>query len=172
MKDIRIPLENQVGELGMGYKVLQGNIAFGKLSISALALGRAQGALECAIDYASNKTRRGIPITSYGTMQYRLAEMEINVEAIRNMVYRLAWIASNWTDLAQVAKESAKTKSFATRMATKVCQDGMQAMGSYAPMREYRIEQLYRDCMVGELIEGVDDVQHMIVASHMGFPRK
>ena len=172
MKDIRIPLENQVGELGMGYKVLQGNIAFGKLSISALALCRAQGALECAIDYASNKTRRGIPITSYGTMQYRLAEMEINVEAIRNMVYRLAWIASNWTDLAQVAKESAKTKSFVTRMATKVCQDGMQAMGSYAPMREYRIEQLYRDCMVGELIEGVDDVQHMIVASHMGFPRK
>lgn len=168
MKDIVIPAENQVGELGLGYKILQGNIAFGKLSISSLALGRAEAALECAVDYAKNKTRRGVPISNYGTMKYRLADMEARLEAARNMVYRLAWIATNATDLNKVAMESAKTKIIATRTATEVCRDAMQCMGSYAPMKEYRVEQLYRDSMIGELIEGVDDVQHIIVAGHMG----
>ncbi len=168
MKNIRIPAKNQIGDLGGGYKILRQNIAFGKLSISALALGRAQGSLEIAVDYAKNKTRRGVPISNYGTMKYRLAEMEINTEAVRTMVYRLAWIASNWTDLDQIAKESAKTKSFVTRVATDVCRDALQVLGSYAPMKEYRVEQLYRDSCIGELIEGVQDVQHMIIAGHMG----
>ena len=168
MKDIRIPKSNLLGEVGKGYKVLQANIAFSKLSIAASATGRAQAALDCAIDYAKNKTRRGVPISNYGSMQHRIADMYVRVEAIRAMMHRLAWIADTWTDDGEIARESAATKIFTVNECAKVCEDALQCMGSYGTMREYKVESFVRDSLIGEIVEGSDDVQHAIVASRLG----
>ena len=168
LKDVRVPKDAVIGELGKGYKILQGNIAFGKLSICAQSLGRAQGALEIAQDWAMTKTRRGVPVAQYGSLQHRIADMAIKVEAIRAMVYRLAWIADNWTDLGDIARESAKTKVFAVTECTNVARDAMQILSSYGTVREYRVEGIVRDSLMSEVIEGCDDVQHAIIASRMG----
>ena len=168
MKGIRIPKSNLLGEVGKGYKVLQANIAFSKLSIAASATGRAQAALDCAIDYAKNKTRRGAPISNYGSMQHRIADMYVRVEAIRAMMLRLAWIADTWTDDGEIARESAATKIFTVNECAKVCEDALQCMGSYGTMREYKVESFVRDSLIGEIVEGSDDVQHAIVASRLG----
>lgn len=168
LKDVRIPKENVLGEVGKGYKVLQANIAFSKTSIAASALGRAQAALDCAVDYVLNKTRRGVPISNYGSMQHRVADMAVKVEAIRAMAYRMAWISDTWTDFGEIAREAAKTKIFAVAECTNVCRDAMQCLGSYGVIMEYKVEGLLRDSLLAEIIEGTDDVQHAIVASSMG----
>lgn len=172
LEDVRIPKENILGEPGKGFRALTANIAFGKLSVSTIAMGRAAGALEAAIEFAEGRTRRGIPITSYPTLQYRLADMAARLETIRTMVYRLAWIAENWTDYDAIAREAAKTKLVVTRDATEICHDAMQVCGSYGATLENRVEGMMRDCSLLELVEGVDDVQHVIVAHNMGLKLK
>ena len=172
LKDVRVPKDAVIGEMGAAYKILQANIAFGKLSICAQSLGRAQAALEIAMDWAMSRTRRGVPIAQYGSLQHRVADMAMRVEAIRAMTYRMAWIADNWTDLTAVATESAKTKIFAVNECTNVCRDAQQVLSSYGTVREYRVEQLVRDSIMSEVVEGCDDVQHAIVASNMGIKVK
>lgn len=172
LEDVRIPKENILLEPGMGYRALTANIAFGKLSVSTVAMGRAEGALEAAIEFAQGRTRRGIPITSYPTLQYRLADMAARLESIRTMVYRLAWIADNWSDFGEIARESAKTKIVVTHDATQICRDAMQVCGSYGATLENRVEGAMRDCNLLELVEGCDDVQHVIVAHNMGLKLK
>ncbi len=167
LEDVRIPKENILLGPGKGYAALTANIAFGKLSVSTVALGRAQGAFEEAIKFAEGRTRRGIPITSFPTLQYRIAEMSAHLEAARNAVYRMAWIADNWSDFGEIARESAKTKLFVTRTASKICRDAMQVCGSYGACLENKVEGMMRDCSLLELVEGVDDVQHVIVAHNM-----
>lgn len=172
LEDVRIPKENILLGPGKGFAALTANIAFGKLSVSTIALGRAQGAFEEAVKFAEGRTRRGIPITTYPTLQHRIAEMAATLEPMRLAVYRLAWIADNWTDFGEIARESAKTKLFVTRNATQVCRDAMQVCGSYGACLENKVEGMMRDCSLLELVEGVDDVQHVIVAHNMGLKFK
>lgn len=167
LEDVRIPKENILIGPGKGFMALTANIAFGKLSVSTIALGRAEAALDEAIKFAEGRTRRGIPITTYPTLQYRIAEMAARLNPMRLAVYRLAWIADNWTDFNAIARESAKTKLFVTREATTVCRDAMQICGSYGVTLENKVEGMLRDCNLLELVEGVDDVQHVIVAHNM-----
>lgn len=168
MNNIRIPKENILLGPGKGYQVLQANIAFGKLSVVALALGAAQGALECAMEYSVGRTRRGVPIWNYPTMQHRIADMAARVESIRMMVYRMAWIAEMSKDYGVIARESAKTKIIACEGAIRVCQDAMQCCGSYGATVECRVEGMMRDAVLLSMVEGVDDVQHVIVAHALG----
>lgn len=172
LEDVRIPKENILLAPGKGFAALTANIAFGKLSVSTIALGRAQGAFEEAVKFAEGRTRRGIPITTYPTLQHRIAEMAATLEPMRLAVYRLAWIADNWSDFGEIARESAKTKLFVTRNATQVCHDAMQVCGSYGACLENKVEGMMRDCSLLELVEGVDDVQHVIVAHNMGLKFK
>lgn len=170
LKDVRIPVENVLGEVGKGFQILQQNIGFGKISISAVALGRAQGALEESIKYAKERTQRGKPIANFPTMQARLADMASKVEACRWLVYRLGYMASQAKtseERMQLAKQSALTKLFVTGTSADVVRDAMQVHGSYGMMKEYRVEVLYRDSIVAELIEGVKDVQRIIVGSSL-----
>ncbi|GHT78089.1 butyryl-CoA dehydrogenase [Actinomycetota bacterium] len=166
LDDVRIPKENMLGELGKGFMILQQNVGFGKISISAVALGRAQGALEASIEYAKTRIQRGKPITSFPTLRFRLANMAAKVEACRWMVYRLGFLASQAKTpelRAALAIESAKTKLFVTENSYDVVRDAVQVHGSYGVTKEFKVEIMLRDCAVAELIEGVKDVQAMLV---------
>jgi alkylation response protein AidB-like acyl-CoA dehydrogenase len=166
LNDIRIPKENVLGEIGKGFMILQQNIGFGKISISACALGRAQGALEESIKYAKERMQRGKPIASFPTLRARLANMAAKVEACRWLLYRLGYLASNATtsdDRAVLAVQSAMTKLFITENSYDVVRDAVQIHGSYGLMKEFRVEILIRDASVAEIIEGVKDVQQVLV---------
>lgn len=163
LKDVRIPAENMLGEKGQGFSLLIQNIAYGKLSISAVALGRAQGALEDSIKYAKEKTKRDKPIAQFATMQARLSNMAIKTEAARWLTYRLAYLADNVNDRFQLAREAALTKQFVTETSMDVVRDAIQVHGSYGVMKGYKTEIFYRDAVIGEIIEGTKDLQHMII---------
>lgn len=168
LKDVRVPQENVLGEVGKGFQILQQNIGFGKISICATALGRAQGALEESIKYAKERTQRGKPIANFPTLQARIADMAAKTEAIRALVYRLGYLASQAKTSEErmaLAKQSALTKLFATEASMDVVRDAMQVHGSYGIMKGYRVEVLYRDAIISELIEGVKDLQRIIVGS-------
>ncbi len=167
MKDIRIPKENILGEPGSGFNVLLQNITYGKMGVSANAVGRAQGALEEAIKYITEKNHRGEPISKFPTMRARIATMEAKVQAARMLVYRLADLAQQKVDPIRLAKESAMTKLFAGEASMDVVREALQAHGSYGVVKEYRIEMLYRDAILGEVVEGSKDLQQMIVANYM-----
>jgi Acyl-CoA dehydrogenases len=167
MKDIRIPKDNILGKPGMGFNVLLQNITYGKLGVSANALGRAQGALEEAVKYISEKRHRGEPISKFPTMRARIATMEAKVQAARMLVYRLADLTQQKVDPVQLAKESAMTKLFVGEASMDVVREALQAHGSYGVIKEYRVEMLYRDAILGEVVEGSKDLQQMIVANYM-----
>jgi alkylation response protein AidB-like acyl-CoA dehydrogenase len=170
LKDVRVPRENVIGEIGKGFEILLQNIGYGKISISAVALGRAQGALEESIKYAKGRLKRGKPIANFPTLQARLADMAAKVEASRWLLYRTAYMASNAktpNERMELAKQSALTKLFVTEASMDVVRDAMQIHGSYGIMKGYRVEVLYRDAIIGELVEGVKDLQRMIVGHNL-----
>lgn len=165
LKDIRIPVENLLGERGKAFPMLIQNVAFGKIGLCAMALGRAQGALEESIKYAKEKTKRGKPIAQFATMQNRLAQMAGKVEAARWLTYRLAYLLDTVSDRAYLAKEAALTKQFVTETSMDIAREAVQVHGSYGVMKGYQVEIFYRDAIIGEIIEGSKDVQNMIVGS-------
>lgn len=167
LKDVRIPSENMLGAPGQGFNILIRNISYGKLGVSSNALGRAQGALEEAFNYVKEKRHRGEPISKFPTMKARLATMTAKVEAARWLVYRLAYLAETGCDPYQFAKESALTKVFVGEASMDVVREALQAHGSYGVIEDYRIEMIYRDAILGEVVEGSKDLQLMIIADYM-----
>jgi butyryl-CoA dehydrogenase len=162
LKDVRIPKTNLVGPEGKGYRMLTESIAYGKLNVSACLLGIGGAALDEAIKYAKEKTARGKPIGNFQTIQWLVADIETQVEAARWLTYRLACLASQSRDIRH---DSALTKLFASEMATEVASKALEVHGSYGYTKEFKVERLYRDAKFGEIVEGVSEIQRVIVAA-------
>jgi butyryl-CoA dehydrogenase len=164
LKDVRIPKANLVGPEGKGYRMLTESIAYGKLNVSACLLGIGEAALDEAIKYAKEKTARGKPIGNFQTIQWLLADIETQVAAARWLTYRLAYLASQGGDIRH---DSALTKLFASEMATEVTSKALEVHGSYGYTKEFKIERLYRDAKFGEIVEGVSEIQRVIIAASL-----
>ncbi|NPV90594.1 MAG: acyl-CoA dehydrogenase [Firmicutes bacterium] len=164
-KDVRVPAANLIGEKGKGYPILQAGISYGKIGVSSTSLGGIQRALEESIKYAKEKIHRDKPIAKFPTIQRMVADIAIKVEAARWMTYRLAYLADNMKNSVLFAKESALTKTFVTETAVDVARLAVQLHGSYGVMKDYVVERIYRDVVIGEIVEGVNDMQRMIVAA-------
>jgi butyryl-CoA dehydrogenase len=164
LKDVRIPKANLLGSEGKGYRMLTELIAYGKVNVSACLLGIGEAALDEAIKYAKETTARGKPIANFQTIQCLIADIETQVEAARWLTYRLAYLASQGGDIRH---DSALTKLFASEMATAVTNKALQVHGSYGYTKEFKIERLYRDARFGEIIEGVSEIQRVIIAASL-----
>lgn len=164
LKEVRIPKANLLGPAGKGYRLLTELIAYGKLNVSALLLGIGEAALDEAIKYAKEKTARGKPIGNFQTIQWLIADIDTQVEAARWLTYRLACLASRKADIRHA---SALTKLFASEMATEATRKALQVHGSYGYTKEFKIERLYRDAKAGEIVEGVSEIQRVIIAASL-----
>lgn len=164
LKDVKVPAENTLGAPGMGYTILQVGISFGKVGVSSCALGCILCAYEEAIKYAKEKTHRDQPIAKFATIQDHIAEIAIKYEAARWMTYRLGWLADNVRDPRQFAKEAAAVKTFVCETGVDVVRLAMAVHGSYGLTSDYKIQRLWRDSIIGPQIEGVTDMQKVIVA--------
>lgn len=164
LKDVRVPKANLLGPEGKGYRMLTELVAYGKLNVSASLLGIGEAALDEAIKYAKEKTARGKPIANFQTIQWLLADIETQVEAARWLTYRLAYLASQGADIRH---DSAVAKLFASEMATEVTSKALQVHGSYGYTKEFKIERLYRDARVGEIVQGVSEIQRVIIAASL-----
>lgn len=163
-KDVRVPAGNVLGKIGGGFPVLTYGIAFGKVGISSTALGGILSAYEESVKYAKEKTHRGAPIAKFQSIQLRIADLAIKYEACRWLTYRLGCLANDAKDPVLFAKEAALTKTYVCDTFVDAARTAIDVHGSYGLMNDYKVTRLYRDAILGPQVEGVADMQKMIIA--------
>jgi len=163
--DCRVPQENLLGDEGEGFtgslKILDG----GRISIAALALGMAQGALDAAIKYAKQRKQFGQPISEFQAIQFKLADMATEVEAARLLVYQAAWLADK--NNVRFTRESSMAKLFASEVAVRVANECVQIHGGYGFIKDYPAEKFYRDVKLCTIGEGTSEIQKLVIARQL-----
>jgi hypothetical protein len=163
--DCRVPQENLLGDEGEGFtgslKILDG----GRISIAALALGMAQGALDAAIKYAKQRKQFGQPISEFQAIQFKLADMATEVEAARLLVYQAAWLADK--NSVRFTRESSMAKLFASEVAVRVANECVQIHGGYGFIKDYPAEKFYRDVKLCTIGEGTSEIQKLVIARQL-----
>jgi butyryl-CoA dehydrogenase len=162
---VRVPVGNRSGEEGSGFKQAMITLDSGRISIGALALGIAQGALNEALAYAKDRQQFGQPIGKFQAVQFMLADMSMQIQAARHLVYH----AARLRDAHQEFKlEACYAKLYASEVATKVCLDAIQILGGYGYTRDYPVERMLRDAKLCEIGEGTSQVQRLVIAKQLG----
>jgi len=157
----RIPLENLIGEEGMGYKIALSGLEGGRIGIASQAVGMARAAYEAALAYAKDRESFGKAIFEHQAVQFRLAEMAMKVEAARQLILH----AASMKDAGlPCLKEAAMAKLFASEMAERVVSDAMQVFGGYGYVADFPVERIYRDVRVCQIYEGTSDIQKILIA--------
>jgi len=157
-----IPKENLLGEEGRGFSYAMITLDHTRPTIGAQALGIAQGALDYVIKYAKQRVQFGAPIANLQAIQFMLADMAIQVEAARAMVYRTASaIDHKVPDLTYL---SAISKTFASDVAMKVTTDAVQIMGGYGYIKDHPVERMMRDAKITQIYEGTNQIQRVVIS--------
>ena len=129
-----------------------------------LALGIAQGALNYAKEYAKQRIQFGRPIADLQGIQFMLADMAMQIEAARNLIYRAVSLIDDGTPDPMI---SAMSNCFATDVAMKVTTDAIQVLGGYGYMRDYPVERMFRDAKLLQIVEGTNQVQRVVIARNL-----
>ncbi|MBA7665053.1 Acyl-CoA dehydrogenase [subsurface metagenome] len=161
-EDCFIPAENIIGKEGMGFILTMKLLDRSRPGLGAQAMGLAQGALEAAVDYAKKRVQFGHPIFAQQAVQQMLAEMAMQVEAARALVYATARMID--AGVKDFTKESAMCKVFASDVAMRVTTDAMQVFGGVGYMRDYPIEKMFRDAKITQIYEGTNQVLRNVIA--------
>lgn len=161
--DCRIPAENLLGREGLGFIVAMKTFDHSRPGVAAQALGIAQRALDEAVKYTHERRQFGRAISSFQGIQFMLADMAIQIEAARALIYS----ASRMIDsgVKNIAKASAMCKTHASDTAMNVTTDAVQILGGYGYMKEYPVEKLMRDAKITQIYEGTNQIQRGVIAS-------
>ena len=159
--DCRIPKGNRIGKRGAGFvgamKILDG----GRVSISALGVGLAQGAYEASLNYCKQRRQFGQRISEFQAIQHKLTDMATEIEAARLLTFRAAWMLDQGQ---RVTKESSIAKLFSSEMAVRVANEAVQVFGGYGFTKDYPVEKYYRDVKLLTIGEGTSEIQRMVIA--------
>lgn len=157
----RIPKENILGKEGMGFVVAMKTLDQTRTGVGAQGVGVAQGAFEEAVKFARQRHQFGHPIISFQAVQHMLADMAMQIEAARSLVYSVSRCVDSGAK--DISKESAMAKTFATDVAMKVTVDAVQVMGGSGYMREYPVEKMMRDAKILQIYEGTNQIQRNVI---------
>ncbi|MEP1767641.1 MAG: acyl-CoA dehydrogenase family protein [Sulfitobacter sp.] len=160
-----IPSGNLVGEEGSGFKYAMKGLDGGRLNISACSLGAAQMALTKTLDYMGERQAFGKPIDQFQGLQFRLADMEIELQAARVFLRQAAWKLD--TAAPDATKHCAMAKKFVTEVGSRVVDQCLQLHGGYGYLADYGIEKLVRDLRVHQILEGTNEIMRVIVSRDM-----
>jgi butyryl-CoA dehydrogenase len=161
-ENCRVPVANRIGEEGHGLKVALGSLDGGRVGIAAQALGLAQGAMEAAVKYAKQRKTFGKTIAEYQAIQWMLADMQMEIEAARMLVYQAAWTRD--AGGARSGAIASRAKLYASEMANRVAAKAVQVHGSVGYSRETDVERYYRDARVLTIYEGTSEMQRTVIA--------
>jgi short-chain 2-methylacyl-CoA dehydrogenase len=164
-KDSRVPKGNLLGERGKGFQQFLEILDGGRISVAAMGVGLAQGAYDLAFKYAQEREQFGKPIASFQAIQFQFADMAVEIEAGRNLVYKAAWLKDEGRAFA---KEAAMAKLYTGELSHRVVNQALQIHGGYGFMDESAISRLYRDQKILEIGEGTNEVQRMVIAKRLG----
>ncbi|MGG5254245.1 acyl-CoA dehydrogenase family protein [Neobacillus sp. SM06] len=165
LENVSVPKENLLGEEGNGFKQFLATLDGGRIGIGAMAVGIAQGAFEKSLHYAKQRKQFGQSLSSFQAIQFKLADMAMQIELARTLVYKAAWLKDQGR---KFKKEAAMAKLFASEMCMKVCDQAVQIHGGYGYMREYQVERFFRDAKLLEIGEGTSEIQRMVIAREIG----
>jgi short/branched chain acyl-CoA dehydrogenase len=164
LDDCRVPKSNVIGEVGKGYKIAIETLNEGRIGIGAQMLGLAQGALDHALAYAKQRKQFGKMIAEFQGVQFDLAEMAVEVEAARLMVYNAARLRDAG---APFVTEAAMCKFFASQVAERVASRAVEVLGGVGFTKDYPVEKLYRDAKIGRIYEGTSNMQRVTIAKQI-----
>lgn len=162
---VRVPKENLLGDSEKGFKQFLYTLDGGRISIAALAVGIAQAALDKALAYAKQRVQFGKRISDFQAIQFKLADMAMEIELARNMVYKAAWLKDHQKPFT---KEAAYAKLFASEMSFRASNQAIQIHGGSGYMREFEVERYLRDAKLLEIGEGTSEIQRLIIARQLG----
>ena len=163
--DARVPEENLLGPRGMGFKQFLQTLDGGRISVSAMGVGLAQGALDEALSYAKERKAFGQPISKYQAIQIKLADISTEIEAARLLTYKAA-IEKDAGENFNLTAAQAKLKT--GRLAVRAVEEAVQIHGGYGYIEEYPVCRFYRDAKILTIGEGTDEVQQMVIARSLG----
>ena len=163
-EDMRIPVENLLGEEGEGFKIAMANLNTGRIGIATQALGIAEAAFEAAVGYAKERVQFGKPIAANQGVGFKLADMGTAVEASRLLVYRAASMRDKGLPCG---KEASMAKLFASKTAVDVAIEAVQVFGGYGYTEDYPVERYFRDAKITEIYEGTSEIQRIVISKHL-----
>jgi alkylation response protein AidB-like acyl-CoA dehydrogenase len=159
---VRVPAENVIGEVNHGFKVAMGTLDRSRLGVAAQALGIAQGATDYAAAYARERRQFGKPINAFQAIQFKLADMETQCAAGRELLYQACAKVDRGD--ADVGKYSAMAKLFCSDVAMNVTVEAVQVLGGYGYVKEYPVERMLRDAKITQIYEGTNEIQRLVIA--------
>ena len=168
--NVEVPRENLLGKEGDGFKIAMSTLDGGRIGIAAQALGIAQGAYESALDYSKERVQFGKPIAAQQSLAFKLADMATKLRCARFLIYSAAELKEHH---APYGMESAMAKMYASDIALEVTNDAVQIHGGAGFMKGMEVERAYRDAKITTIYEGTNEIQRVVIASHiLGKPPK
>src|ERR1700678_400631 len=161
-EDVRVPEENVIGQVGKGMSVALGTLERTRLGAAAQAVGIAQGATDYAVAYARERRQFGQAINEFQAIQFKLADMEIQTAAGRELLYKACAMAEQ--QHPQRGKYSSMAKVFASDTAMAVTVEAVQVLGGYGYVKEYPVERMMRDAKITQIYDGTNEIQRLVIA--------
>jgi butyryl-CoA dehydrogenase len=162
LNDCEVSLDDRLGEEGQGLKIALSALDGGRIGIAALSVGLAQGALEEAVKYARQRRAFGKSIADFQAIQWMIADMQMEIEAARALLYNAAWLKD--AHPTRLGTAASRAKLYASEMANRVAAKAVQIHGSVGYSRETDVERMYRDARVLTIYEGTSEIQRIIIA--------
>jgi butyryl-CoA dehydrogenase len=159
--NLRVPASQRLGQEGEGFKIALSTLDGGRIGIAAQAVGIAQGSLDAALKYARERQQFGQPISNFQAIQFYLADMAMEIDAARLLVFKAAWTKEN---RKRYTLEAAQAKLYASEMAQRVTNKALQIHGGYGYIREYNVERFFRDARITEIYEGTSEIQKLVIS--------
>jgi acyl-CoA dehydrogenase len=162
--DLRVPLDAMVGKEGEGFKYAMATFDHSRPEIGAIAIGVSQRALDECLKYSRQRSAFGQPIASFQAIQFMMADMAVNIEAMRLLTYKAAWLVDRGETPNAI---SSYAKLFGSEACMKITTDAVQIFGGYGYMKDYPVEKLMRDAKLLQIYEGTSQIQHVVIARNL-----
>ncbi len=163
--DCVVPKVNLLGKRGDGFHQMLATLDGGRLSIAAMGLGGSQAAFELGLQYANSRNQFGRPIASFQVNAFKLADMALEIELARNLLYKVCWLREKGRP---ITKEAAMAKLFCSEVMGRCVHHAVQLHGGYGLMKDYEVERLYRDQRILEIGEGTSEILRIVIARNIG----
>jgi butyryl-CoA dehydrogenase len=164
LEDVEVPVENRLGDEGRGFVNFMQTLDAGRVGIAALSLGIAEGALEQALKYSTERKQFGQAIGSFQGVAFQLADMATEIEAGKHLTYHAAWLAQHGKPYR---KEAAMAKLFCSELAMRATIKAVQIHGGYGYTKDYPVERMMRDAKVCEIGEGTSEIQRIVISRQL-----
>ena len=163
-EELRVPHENVLGKVGEGFIPFMKSLDMGRLTLGAAGLGGAQGALDAAVRWAKTRQQFGTELAHKQSVQWMIADVATEIEALRSLVYRVAWMVDTEQPFTQLA---AMAKMYGSEVASRAINMALQIHGGLGLTRDFPIERNFRDARIAEIFEGTNEIQRIVIASNI-----